>query len=127
MSRASWITERTIVSESLDVSRSPTNDLSILIAENGMWRNAVSDECPVPKSSIAIGNPFRRSRVSTAAVASGSRIAMLSVISSPMAPAGADMRSSTAAIRSGKSSERRLGPEILMQIWTSNPFSASRR
>ena len=70
MSRASWITERTIVSESLDVSSSPTNDLSILIAENGIWRNAVSDECPVPKSSIATGNPFSRSRVRTAAVAS---------------------------------------------------------
>ena len=92
-----------------------------------MWRNAVSDECPVPKSSSAIGNPLRRRRARTATVASGSCIAMLSVISSPIVPGGANMRSSTAAIRSGKSSERRLGPEMLMQTWTSNPFAASRR
>jgi len=94
-----------IIRESLDVSRSATNDLSILIAENGIRRSAVREEWPVPKSSMAIGKPCRRSRVNVAAVASRFPIATLSVISRPIALCGTEFLCSSAAIRSGKSSE----------------------
>jgi hypothetical protein len=104
---------------------SETKERSIFSTENGSWRNARSEENPVPKSSIASSTPRMRRRVSISTQRETSPIATLSVSSSVRRLGDTPANRSSSRTRSAKSGAFRFFPETLMPIGKSWPCALS--
>ena len=120
--------ELTTVRDSVDSMAFITNDLSTLISEKGMRTSWIIDENPVPKSSMERLKPFIRRRVSRSREATGSSMALVSVISKMTRRVSTRCWLHRAATRSASSGSRRLFAERLTdRVQSSTPGRSPKR